>query len=159
MMRRIFSAGTAVLMSATILQRAPSAAVALSCPYDDDALTFHEMVDQGTTGKSQYPVVILGIVRSLKDLGGDPDGGRTVARVEVVEHPVGYAPDESRVRFSRDSPDHNVPGILQFGVGGRYVVIAHRNDDGAFRSDGTCGQTKRVNQPRFRELVRYARSH
>ncbi|HEX7247736.1 MAG TPA: hypothetical protein VF351_06515 [Actinomycetota bacterium] len=146
-------------MAATILVIAPSAAVGFSCPYDDEALTFDQMIDQGSTGKAQYPVMILGVVRSLKDMGGDPEGGRTVARIEVVEHPVGYAPDESRVRFWRDSPDHMSLGLLQFAVGGRYVVIAHRNDDGSFRSDGTCGQTKRMTHEGFRQLVRYARSH
>ena len=146
-------------MSATLLVIAPGAAVGFSCPYDDDALTFEEMIDQGSTGKGQYPVMILGVVRSLKDMGGDPDGGRTVARIEVVDHPVGYAPDESRVRFRREFPDQGQIGLFQFAVGGRYVVIAHRNDDGSFRSDGTCGQTKRMTHEGFRDLVRYARSH
>ena len=73
-------------MSATILLLGPGTATGLSCIPDEDALTFHEMIDQGSTGKGQYPVMILGVVRSLKDVGGDPDGGRTVARIEVVEH-------------------------------------------------------------------------
>jgi len=159
MMRRLLAAGTALVMSATILLLGPGTATGLSCIPDEDALTFHEMIDQGSTGKGQYPVMILGVVRSLKDVGGDPDGGRTVARIEVVEHPVGYAPDESRVRFRREFPDQGQIGLLQFAAGGRYVVIAHRNDHGSFRSDGTCGQTKRINHEGFRELVRYARSH
>ncbi|HVF08867.1 MAG TPA: hypothetical protein VNC60_09845 [Actinomycetota bacterium] len=104
MVRHVIAAGTVLLMWATILMLGPTAA-GLSCVPDDDALSFHEMIDQGTTGKVGYPVMILGVVRSLKDLGGDPDGGRTIARLEVVEHPVGYAPHESRVRFFRESSD------------------------------------------------------
>ncbi len=158
MMRRVLAAGIALLMSATSLVLGPGLATSLSCVPDEDALSFHEMIDQGSTGRNVYPVMMLGVVRSLKDLGGGPDGGRTTARVEIVEHRVGYAPDLSRVRFFREYPDHPTLYRFQFEVGGRYVVIAHRNDDGSFRSDGTCGQTKRVDRETFRELVRYARS-
>ena len=159
MVRRVIAAGTALLMSATSLVLAPGLATGFSCVPDDDALNFHEMIDQGTTGKDGYPVMILGVVRSLRDLGGDPHGGRTIARLEVVEHPVGYAPAGARVRFFREFSDQPTLYRFQFVVGGRYVVIAHRRDGGSFRSDGTCGQTKRVDREHFRELVRYARSH
>lgn len=158
MMRRVIAAGTALLMSATLSMLGPGLAAGLSCPPDEDALSFDEMIDQGTTAKTVYPIMILGVVRSLKDLGGGPDGGWTNARVEIVRHPVGYAPDLSRVHFFREYPDHPSLYRFQFVVGGRYVVIADRRDDGSFRSDGTCGQTKRTNREHFRELVRYARS-
>ena len=149
--------GTAMIaaMLSTIVVVSAGPAWALSCPPDDGALTFHEMIDQRTTGKDRYPVMFLGVVSSLKDRGGDPDGGRTISRLEVVEHPAGYAPPEGRVRFWREFPDQLYR--FQFRAGGRYVVIARRLDDGSFRSDGTCGQTKRINHARFRELVRYAR--
>jgi hypothetical protein len=153
-MRRVIAAGTALLMSATLLMLGPGPAAGLSCPPDEDALSFHEMIDQGTTAKTVYPIMILGVVRSLRDLGGDPHGGRTIARLEVVDHPVGYGVAGSRVRFFREFPDEGTLYRFQFVVGGRYVVIAHRNDDGSFRSDGTCGQTKRVDRETFRELVR-----
>jgi len=146
-------------MLSTISVVSVDPAWALSCPPDDDALTFQEMIDQRITGKDRYPVMFLGVVSSLKDRGGDPDGGRTFARLEVVEHPAGYAPPEPRVRFWREPPDQPPFYRFQFRAPGRYVVIARRLDDGSFRSDGTCGQTKRVDRETFRELVRYARSH
>jgi len=49
---------------------------ALSCPEDPDALTFQEMIDQGTTGKDRFPIMFLGVVVAIVDLGGRPDGGR-----------------------------------------------------------------------------------
>ena len=146
-------------MLSTLSLVSVGSAWALSCAPDDGALTFHEMINQRTTGKDRYPVMFLGVVSSLKDMGGDPDGGRTVARLEVVGHPVGYAPPEGRVRFWREFSDEGTLYRFQFRVGGRYVVIARRLDDGSFRSDDTCGQTKRVDRETFRELVRYARSH
>ena len=158
MMRRFLATGTAVLMSAMALLLGPGMAAGLSCAPNEDALTFQEMIDQGTTGEDRYPVMFLGVGRSLRDIGGDPGGGLTVARLEVVEHPVGYAPAEARVRFW-----HDLPGSesfrFEFRSGRRYVVVARRLDDASFRFDGDCGETKRVDRETFRELVRYARSH
>lgn len=145
-------------MSSSIFVLAPSEAAGLSCAPDEDDISFEQMIDQKTTAEARYPIMILGVVRSVKDLGGDADDGPSIARLEVVEHPVGYAPAESRVGFWRESHPSTLYRF-QFRLGGRYVVIAHRNDDGSFRSDGTCGQTKRMTHERFRELVRYARSH
>lgn len=158
-MRRSMGAALVAAMLSTISVVSVDPAWTLSCPPDDDALTFQEMIDQRITGKDRYPVMFLGVVSSLKDRGGDPDGGRTFARLEVVEHPAGYAPPEPRVRFWREFSDQGTLYRFQFRHGGRYVVIARRLDDGSFRSDGTCGQTKRVDRETFRELVRYARSH
>ncbi len=157
-MRRSMRATLVAAMLSTISVVSVDPAWALSCPPDDDALTFQEMIDQRTTGKARYPVMFLGVVSSLKDMGGDPDGGRTVARLEVVEHPAGYAPAEARVRFWQDLPGSQ-SFRFEFRHGGRYVVIARRLDDGSFKSDDACGQTKRVDRETFRELVRYARSH
>jgi hypothetical protein len=157
MMRRVLAAGIALIVSATSLVLGPGLATGLSCVPDDDDLAFEQMIDQRTTGEDRFPIMILGIVRSTKDMGGDPTGGRTTARLEVVEHPAGYAPPDMRIRFW-----HDFPGTSSFEVGfvegARYVLVARRLDDGSFKSDGACGQSKRMNHPRFRELVRYARS-
>jgi len=48
---------------------------------------------------------------------------------------------------------------LEFHRDGRYVVIARHRIGGAFGFDGGCGQSRRLNHERFRELVRYARTH
>ncbi len=157
MKRRSMGAILVAAMLSTISVVSVAPAWALSCP-DDDALTFQEMIDQGTTGEDRFPLMFLGVGQSLRDMGGDPGGGRTVARLEVVEHPVGYAPAEARVRFWQDLPGSE-SFRFEFKSGSRYVVIARRLDDGSFRSDGTCGQTKRVDRETFRELVRYAHSH
>ena len=145
-------------MSATILVLTPGGAAGLSCAPDEDDISFEQMIDQQTTAEARYPIMILGAVRSVKDMGGDPDGGRTVARLEVVEHPVGYAPPEARVRFWRDLPGSE---SFRFEIhsGIRYVVIARKLDDGSFAFDGDCGQTRPFPHEPFRELVRYARSH
>lgn len=158
MVRRFLGAATAALLFATTPVPAPIKAQAISCPPDDDALTFEEMIDQGTTGKQRHPTMFLASVSSLKDMGGDPEGGRTVARFDVVEHPVGFVPPSSRVRFWRAFPGYTSLRF-EFKHGARYVMIARRLDDGSFKSDDICGQTKRINHSRFRELVRYARSH
>ena len=71
---------------------------------------------------------------------------------------MGYAPPDIRIRFWHDFP--GTTGFqLEFIDGARYVLVARRLDDGWFKTDGVCGQSKRMNHARFRELVRYARSH
>lgn len=121
MMRRSMGAATVAAMLSTISVVSVGPVWALSCLPDDDALTFQEMIDQRTTGKGRYPVMFLGVVSSLKDTGGDPDGGRTIARLQVVEHPVGYAPPEARVRFWREFSDQGTLYRFQYRHGGRYV--------------------------------------
>jgi len=133
-------------------------ATGLSCAPDEEALTFEEMIDQDITGKERYPTMILGVVVAIRDLGGRPDGGRSLARLEVVEHPVRWTPDVSRVRFQKEFPGSS-SFDYQFRPGGRHVVIGRRLADGSFSSDGDCGQTQRLKRSVFRELARYARSH
>ena len=134
-----------------------SPAAALSCAPDPDRLSYTEMVDAGSTGKDDYPIMFLGIVASVEDVSG-ARGGRTIARIAVAEHPVGYAPLVSDVRFWRDPPGVG-SGAFDFRRDGRYVVIGRRVADASFVYDGDCGQTRRVNRERFRDLVRYARTH
>lgn len=159
MMRRTLGAAIAAAMLSSIVVATAPQVWSLSCVEDPDALKFREMIDQSSTGRNRYPFMVLGVVASIEDLGEDPQSGPTIARLDVVQHPAGYAPAALRVRFWRESPDEATMYRFQFKQGGRYVVIARRLDDGSFSSDGTCGQTKRLNHSRFRELVRYARSH
>jgi len=124
-----------------------------------DELSFKEMIDQETTGIVAYPVMFLGIVASWHDLGGRPGGGKALARLAVAAHPAGWAPVMSAVHFVRQYPGAALPGAVEFKTDGRYVVLGRRMDKGTFRFDGACGQSRRLNRDRFRELVRYARQH
>ena len=132
---------------------------AASCGVDPQALSLREMIDLDTTGDDDFPVLFLGIVAAWHDLGGRPGGGRALARLAVAEHPVGRAPQVADVRFRRDYPGVGGSGTFEFRRDGRYAVVARRLADGAFRFGGACGQTRRLNRDRFRELVRYARTH
>jgi hypothetical protein len=146
-----------LLAAGVVVWGAPSAVA--DCVSDPDALGFREMIRDETTGEERFPVLLLGIVVANRDFGGDPDGGRTIARVRIVEHPVGSAPGIARVRFWKTPPGVGVSANLELEVGGRYALVARRLDDGSFRSDGACGESRRLNRERFRELVRYARLH
>jgi hypothetical protein len=157
MLRRVVGGSIAGLMLASILVASAPVAVA-SCAEDPDALTFREMIDQGSTGTEDFPVMFLGVVASWYDLGGRAGGGHAIARLAVAEHPVGYAPLVSDVRFWRNYPGVSSSDEFEFKRDGRYAVIARHREDGTFRFDGACGQTRRLNRERFRELVRYARS-
>jgi hypothetical protein len=130
-----------------------------SCAPDPDALSYREMIDQDTTGHDDYPTMFLGAVADWYDVGGRPGGGRAIARLAVAEHPVGSAPLVSDVRFWRNYPGTGSSDEFEFKRDGRYVVISRRLDDGTFAFDGACGQSRRLNRERFRELVRYARTH
>ena len=98
--------------------------------------------------------MILGVVVAIKDLGGRPSG-ETVARLAVAEHPAGWAPLVSRVRFWRE-PGGASPPYLEFLKGHRYVVIARRLADNSFAFDGPCGRTAELGGATFRRLVRLA---
>jgi len=65
----------------------------------------------------------------------------------------------SDVRFWRNYPGVGSSVEFEFKRDGHYAVIARRLEDGTFRSDGGCGQSRRLKRERFRELVRYVRSH
>src|SRR5688572_24946185 len=103
MRRRSLGVAVATALFSTIVVSNAPGAVA-SCAADPDALTFHEMIDQDSTGKTGFPIMFLGVVASWHDLGGRPGGGRAMARFAVAEHPVGNAPLVSDVRFWRNYP-------------------------------------------------------
>ena len=155
MSRRSIGTALAVAVLAAMLM-APAAQA--ECAQDTDALTFHEMIDQDRTGKDRFPIMVLGVGDAIVDRAGGP-GGRSIARLRVVDHPVGFASPVARVRFWRDPPGMGTWPNFEFGPHGRYVEIARRLDDGSLKFDGACGQSRRLNRERFRELVRYARSH
>lgn len=154
--RSIRIALVAALLVSGVVLSAPAAQA--DCAQDPDALTFHEMIDKGTTGKDRFPAMILGVGDGIVDRGGGP-GGRSIARLAVVDHPVGFASPVARVRFWRDPPGMGTFPNFEFGPHGRYVVLARRLDDGSLKFDGACGQTRRLNRERFRGLVRYALNH
>ena len=158
MLRKVISCSIATALLSSILVGAAPSAVA-SCVFDPEALTFHEMIDQGTTGNEDFPIMFLGIVASWSDVGGRPGGGEAIARFAVGEHPVGNAPLVSDVRFYRQYPGVSSSVEFEFRRDGRYAVVARRLDDGTFQFDGGCGQTRRLNRDRFRDLMQYARSH
>ena len=149
-------AATLILASFATLLVGPPAAQAL-CAADPDALTFRQMIKQGTTGQEGYPVMILGAVVTIKDLGGRPGSGAAIAKLAVAAHPVGSAPLVSRVHFLRPAPNVGVEDNLEFHPGKRYVVIASPRPDGSFDPDGGCGQTRAVTALRFRRLVALAK--
>jgi len=158
MLRRTIAPTLLAPLVASLLVAGATPAAA-SCAADPDALRLREMIDQDTTGDDGFPVLLLGIVASWHDLGGQPGGGPAIARVAVAEHPVGRAPLVSDVRFRRDAPGVTGSGSFEFKRDGRYAVVARRLADGTFRFDGACGQTRRLNRDRFRALVRYSRTH
>ena len=129
-----------------------------SCVYDPDQLSFRQVIRQETTGEDKYPVMFLGKVVRLQDLGGKPRG-ETIAKLAVAEHPVGYAPLISGVHFYR--PPKGGPAIagqLQFEPRKFYVVIAMRNNDGTFDTPLLCSDTQQVSKTRFHSLARFARA-
>jgi hypothetical protein len=127
-----------------------------SCAYDPDALSIRQMIVQGTTGSERFDVLFLGRVIRLHDLGGG-EGGPTIARLRVREHPVGFAPQRARVRFWKAPPGTSSSDDFEFRQGVRYAVVAHRRSNGVFLFDGACGQTTRLSRERMRRLIRLFR--
>jgi hypothetical protein len=123
-----------------------------SCAYDPDALTIRQMIVQGTTGSERFDVLFLGRVVRLHDLGGG-EGGPTIAKLRVREHPVGFAPQRARVWFWKPPPGEAVSDNFEFRQGVRYAVVAHRRSNGVFLFDGACGQTTRLSRERMRRLI------
>jgi hypothetical protein len=157
--RRYFSTRRAIIACAAAL--APVTMLAspagASCAYDPDALSIRQMIVQGTTGSERFDVLFLGRVVGLRDLGGG-EGGPTIARFRVRVHPVGFAPDRSRVRFWKAPPGTASSDSFEFKQGLRYAVVAHRRDNGVFLFDGACGQTKRLSRDRMRRLIHLFRN-
>jgi hypothetical protein len=150
------AAGLATLVM-LLMPLAWAPAAYASCAADPQALTYEEMIDQRTTGSEPYPIMALGIVVEIKDLWGR-EGGPTVARVAVAEHPIGYTPLIARVRFTRDYPGVSASDQINFFKGERVVLVARRLAGGRFESDGPCGQTGSLSRARYRALLALARS-
>lgn len=137
----------------------PPPALATSCPEDlpNDPRdrTFRKMIAHDTTWDPDYPTMILGRVVAIRN----PKGGRegwAFAMLKSHARPIGTAPRLARVRFWRNPPVGGIVGAFQFRIGGRYVVLAHRRPDGAFRMDFLCGRSRPMDRVRFRSLVRFA---
>lgn len=145
---RVLFTCAAVLVPTTMT--APPAGA--DCGSDPDALSIKQMIVQGTTGSEHFDVLFLGRVIRLRDLGGGK-GGPMIATFRVREHPVGFAPNRSRVRFWRPPPGTGVSSNFEFEPGHRYAVVAHRRTDGAFNFDGECGQTTELSRKRMWRLI------
>jgi hypothetical protein len=127
-----------------------------SCVADPDALSIRQMIVTGTTGAEGFDVLFVGRVVRLHDLGGG-EGGSTLARFLVKEHPVGFAPRGARVRFYDPPPGVGVSSNFEFKQGRHYAVVADREHSGVFDFDGACGQTTQLSQQRMRRLIRLSR--
>ena len=149
----------APLVLATVSIVGQAAPAYAACAPDADAMRLREMIDAGATGEPRFPALVLGVVVERRDLGGDPHGGDTLARLAVVEHPVGFTSSLIWVRYWKAPPGVGMAENLELRVDGRFALLVRRLDDGTFDSDGYCGESRRLNHDRFRELVRYARSH
>ncbi len=133
---------------------APSATA--SCVADPDALSLRQMIVTGTTGAEGFDVLFLGRVVRLHDVGGG-EGGSTLARFRVKEHPVGFAPRGARVLFYQPPPGVGISENFVFVEGRHYAVVAHRMHSGVFDFDGACGQSTHLSQDRMRRLIRLYR--
>jgi hypothetical protein len=115
------------------------------------------MIVTGQTGDARYPVMLIGTAVLIRDLGGGR-GGDSIAKIAVAAHPTSsWAPLVARVRFWRPPPGVGVSDNLAFHAGERYVVVASRNDDRTYDSDGACGQTREVRKGQFHRLIDLAR--
>lgn len=155
-MHRVIWAVVPLILAGGFLVLDPGTSVALCPSPAPGALTYEEMIEQRTTDSERFPIMILGVVVTTKNLGGPPRGAM-IAKMAVAEHPVGFAPLVSRVRFWRDPGGEDYPPSLVLEPGHRYVVIAHRRADGTFTPDGLCGRTRELDRETFRALVRLAR--
>ena len=140
----------AAAIAPLIVSASPASA---ACAGDPNALSIRQMIITGTTGSDRFDVLFLGRVVRLHDLDGEA-GGPTLARFRVKAHPVGFAPQGARVRFWKPPPNVSVSENLEFKLGHRYAVVAHRRSNGVFWSDGACGQTTQLSQHRMRRLIR-----
>jgi hypothetical protein len=139
------------LVFSAIAVAAPAAQAA--CATDPTTISFHRMIVIGKTGESNYPVMLIGRVVAIKDLGGGR-GGDSTARIAVAAHPTtNWAPLVARVPFWKPPPRLWVSENLEFHKGERFVVIADRNRDGTYASDGACGHTRDVRVGQFNRLV------
>ena len=156
-MRRTVSAMLVSFLVIAALYLLATAAVA-DCAADPDALTPREMIDAETTGEPAFPSLALAVVVSHRDLGGRPNGGPTIARVEVVEHPVGFVGRMAGIHFWKIPPRMGVSPSFELKVDGRYALVVRRLDDGTYRFDGPCRRVPAA-QPRAVPRPRTVRPH
>lgn len=154
-MRRAAFALVALILATVMVALDPGTSGAICPSPPPGGLSYEEMMEQRTTGIDRFPIMILGVVVTTKDLGGAPRGAM-IAKVAVAAHPVGYAPLVSRVRFYRDPDGQNEPPALVLKPGRRYVLIARHRSDRTFGLDGPCGRTNELDRETFRALVRLA---
>ena len=132
-------------------------ALGLSCvapepPY----LSIRQMIERGTTGLGAYPILVLGRVQRVRDLGGDPDSGETIVRVVVRDAPVGSTAGHVRVQGSHQA-DGVSAGLVELERGQRWALVLHRKDDHSFKAFVTCGPSRQLGPRKMRNLLRLAR--
>ena len=110
-MRRAGRALVPFVVVSAVLVLVPGTSGAICPAPAPDALSYEEMIEQGTTGSERYPIMFLGVVVTTKNLGGPPRR-QMIAKMAVAEHPVGFAPLVSRVRFWRDPGGEDYPASL-----------------------------------------------
>jgi hypothetical protein len=143
------------LLAAVVAGSAPAAYA--DCAADPTDISFHRMIVIGETGDAHFPVMLIGRVVVIKDLGGGR-GGDSIAKIAVAAHPTTtWAPLVARVPFWKPPPGVSGSPILAFHKGERSVVIASRNNDRTYDSDGACGQTRAVRSGHFHRLLDLAR--
>ena len=94
-MRRLIWAVVPLILAGGFLVLDPGTSGALCPSPAPGALSYEEMIEQRTTDSERFPIMILGVVVTTKNLGGPPRGAM-IAKMAVAEHPVGFAAARAR---------------------------------------------------------------
>lgn len=144
---------------AVVLLAGTSAALACPSP-SPDAPTIRQMIIRGSTGNEHFPLLLLGRVRTTRDLRGGPSG-YAIARFRVIEDAIGRVPGHVRVRFYRPKPsDADGELISQHAVldrGDRWALVSRRRANGVVEFVLRCSDSRSYEKTRFRNLVHLAR--
>jgi hypothetical protein len=119
----------------------PTTAQAL-CADDPNAVTFAQMIRDGSTHAGRYDRLFLGRVVRV---------GEKTAAMKVRAH-VGPAPDHPRIAQRRVL----LPDRLLLEEDRRYGLVVQRRDDGRWRY-ADCGPSRQISAAKLRRLVRLAR--
>jgi hypothetical protein len=144
----------AALTGLLLLVLAPGARA--DCAADPTTISFHRMIAIGKTGEPSFPVMLLGRVVGIKDLGGGR-GGDSIAKLAVGAHPTtAWAPLVARIPFYKPPPRTSIVPNLEFHRGELFVVLAERQPDRTYRSDGPCGRSRELRSANFHRLLDFA---
>jgi hypothetical protein len=153
--RRRFAVILVAAIGTAVVLPAGTASADCALDPDDPPLRLKQMIRSGTTGDEFFQQLLLGRVDRISDPGSE--GGAVIVRLRIREVAIGDRRSIARIE------DHAEPeGVVSsadfiFERGERYAVVAHRTRDGDFSYDGYCGQTARLSEFRFDQLVRMSR--